>query len=53
VDNREAPPRARRPRRNATPQIAVSLGEPSMEPDDVAQGRPPRKERIGPGQVLI
>ena len=54
VDNREASAViARRPAGNGDPTIAVSLGEPSMEPDvwrkDVRRAR----ERIGRGQVLI
>src|SRR3989449_11602264 len=54
VENREqAAVVARRPAVNGDTTIAVSLGEPSMEPDvwrkDVRRAR----ERIGAGQILI
>ena len=54
VDNREgAAIVARRPAGNADTTIAVSLGEPSMEPDVWRKDVRRAKERIGPGQVLI
>ena len=44
---------ARRPAGNGDPTIAVSLGEPSMEPDVWRKDVRRAKERIGRGQVLI
>src|SRR5262245_32723862 len=54
VDNREAAAViARRPAGNGDTTIAISLGEPSMEPDVWRKDVRRAKERIGPGQVLI
>ena len=54
VDNREAAAIvARRPAANGDTTIAVSLGEPSVEPDVWRKDVRRAKERIGPGQVLI
>jgi dihydroorotate dehydrogenase (NAD+) catalytic subunit len=54
VDNREAAAIvARRPAGNGDTTIAVSLGEPSVEPDVWRKDVRRAKERIGPGQVLI
>ena len=54
VENREqAAVIARRAAGNGDATIAVSLGEPSMEPDVWRKDVRRAKERIGPGQVLI
>ena len=54
VENREqAAVVARRPADNGGTTIAVSLGEPSMEPDIWRKDVRRAKERIGRGQVLI
>ena len=54
VDNREqAAVIARRPGGNGDTTIAVSLGEPSMEPDVWRKDVRRAKERIRPGQILI
>jgi dihydroorotate dehydrogenase (NAD+) catalytic subunit len=54
VDNREqAAIIARRPAGDGDTTIAVSLGEPSMEPEVWCKDVRRAKERIGPGQILI
>jgi len=53
VDNREQAAVVARPGNNGGPTIAVSLGEPSMEPDVWRKDLRRAKERIGRGQVLI
>lgn len=54
VENREqAAVIARRPATNGDTTIAVSLGEPSMEPDVWRKDVRRAKERMGPGQILI
>jgi dihydroorotate dehydrogenase (NAD+) catalytic subunit len=53
VDNREQAAVVARPANNGGATIAVSLGEPSMEPDVWRKDLRRAKERIGRGQVLI
>jgi len=54
VENREqAAVVARRPAVNGDTTIAVSLGEPSMEPDVWRKDVRRAKDRVGRGQVLI
>jgi len=53
VDNREQAAVISRPSNNGAATIAVSLGEPSMEPDVWRKDIRRAKERIGHGQVLI
>jgi len=54
VENRDqAAVIARRPAGDADATIAVSLGEPSMEPGVWRKDVRRAKERIGPGQILI
>jgi dihydroorotate dehydrogenase (NAD+) catalytic subunit len=53
VDNREQAAVVARPGNNGGPTIAVSLGEPSMEPDVWRKDLRRAKERIGRGQILI
>lgn len=54
VDNREAAAIvARRPAANGDTTLAVSLGEPSVEPDVWRKDVRRAKERIGRGQILI
>ena len=53
VDNREQAAVVARPANNGGATIAVSLGEPSMEPDVWRRDLRRAKERIGRGQVLI
>lgn len=53
VDNREQAAVVARPANNGGATIAVSLGEPSMEPDVWRKDLRRAKERIGRGQILI
>src|SRR5262245_65557350 len=54
VDNREvAAVVARRPAANGDTTLAVSLGEPAVEPEVWRQDVRRAKERIGSGQILI
>ena len=54
VENQElAAVVTRRVRPGACPTLAVSLGEPSTEPDFWRKDVRRAKERIGPGQILI
>ena len=53
VDNRELAAVVSRPAMNGDTTIAVSLGEPSMEPDVWRKDLRRARERIGDGQVLI
>ena len=53
VDNRELAAIVARPVMNGGTTIAVSLGEPSMEPDVWRKDLRRARERIGDGQVLI
>jgi dihydroorotate dehydrogenase len=53
VDNREQAAVVSRPANGNGATIAVSLGEPSMEPDVWRKDLRRARERIGPGQVLI
>ncbi len=53
VDNREQAAVVSRPANNGDATIAVSLGEPSMEPDVWRKDLRRARERIGDGQVLI
>ena len=53
VDNREQAAVVARPVNNGGATIAVSLGEPSMEPEVWRKDLRRAKERIGHGQVLI
>lgn len=54
VENREqAAVVARRPAGNGDATIAVSLGEPSVEPEVWRKDVRRAKDRIGPGQILI
>ncbi len=54
VENRElAAVVTRRAPAASAPTLAVSLGEPSMEPDVWRKDVRRAKERIGPGQILI
>lgn len=53
VDNREQAAVVSRPANYGGATIAVSLGEPSMEPDVWRKDVRRAKERIGRGQVLI
>jgi hypothetical protein len=43
----------RRPQATRAPTLAVSLGQPSMEPDVWRKDVRRAKERLGPGQILI
>ncbi|MGH7304260.1 MAG: hypothetical protein ACRELZ_13275 [Candidatus Rokuibacteriota bacterium] len=53
VDNRDQAAVVSRPAGNGGATIAVSLGEPSMEPDVWRKDLRRARERIGRGQVLI
>ena len=53
VDNREQAAVVSRPANHGGATIAVSLGEPSMEPDVWRKDVRRAKERIGRGQMLI
>jgi dihydroorotate dehydrogenase (NAD+) catalytic subunit len=53
VDNRELVAVVSRPANNGGATIAVSLGEPSMEPDVWRKDLRRARERIADGQVLI
>ena len=53
VDNREQAAIVSRPSNNGGATIAVSLGEPSMEPDVWRKDLRRARERLGHGQVLI
>lgn len=53
VDNREQAAFVSRPVNNGGATIAVSLGEPSMEPDVWRKDLHRARERIGAGQILI
>src|SRR5262249_49056775 len=53
VDNRELAAVVSRPAMNGDTTIAVSLGEPSMEPDVWRKDLRRARERIGDGQVLM
>jgi dihydroorotate dehydrogenase len=53
VDNREQAAVVSRPANNGGATIAVSLGEPSMEPDVWRKDLRRARERLGTGQFLI
>ncbi len=53
VDNREQAAVVSRPANDGNTTIAVSLGEPSMEPEVWRKDLRRAKERIGRGQILI